>query len=242
MALTPQINLKGQNNWYKFCSVVINEMEGEGINRDLLIEFLIAHIIDTLIFDDKLQLINYLYFKNDNLSNFEIKLKKYIDSKIIKSKEIEGLFLQKMGKHILLIKKNNNWQEAQESDYKDLALPIKKIVTNVLPKLNNIIGFINNFKGDELVFKTKDITAKRSKGARCDQAGKKGNTGVLATLNKIIGEDKYTDINTKDIYALQLCVFEEFLLRYFNHTNHKKKIWFLGPEQASLLNIEKYQK
>ena len=93
-----------------------------------------------------------------------------------------------------------------------------------------------------MVFKTKDLSIKRSKGARCDQAGKKGNNGVIKTLNKIIGEEKYTDKNTKGIYALQLCVKEEFMLRLFNKVKHKNKIWFLGPEQASLLNIESYQR
>ena len=93
-----------------------------------------------------------------------------------------------------------------------------------------------------MVFKTKDLSIKRSKGARCDQAGKKGNNGVIKTLNKIIGEEKYTDKNTKGIYALQLCVKEEFMLRFFNKVKHKNKIWFLGPEQASLLNIESYQR
>ena len=241
-ALEPQEISRGESDWYKFCSHVIVEMEAGGINRDILIDFLIAHLVDTLMFDDKLQVINYLYYKKSNLTPFEIKIKKYIDSRILKSKGMEGLFLQKKGKYILLIKKDKTWQEAQESDYSDLAIPIKKLVDNILPNLNNVIGFINNFKGGELVFKTKDLTVKRSKGARCDQAGKKGNTGVLKTLNKIIGEDKYNDKNTKGIYALQLCVLEEFTLRYFNHTNHNNKIWFLGPEQASLLNIESYQK
>ena len=65
---------------------------------------------------------------------------------------------------------------------------------------------------------------------------------MIKTLNKIIGEEKFTDKNTKGIYALQLCVQEEFMLRLRNKIKHKDKVWFLGPEQASLLNIESYQR
>ena len=57
-----------------------------------------------------------------------------------------------------------------------------------------------------------------------------------------MGEEKFTDKNTKGIYALQLCVQEEFMLRLRNKVKHKNKIWFLGPEQSSLLNIESYQR
>ena len=123
-----------------------------------------------------------------------------------------------------------------------MATAIRDLIGNVTPRLNDIIGFINNFKGGTLVFKTKDLTIKRSKGARCDQSGKKGNNGVLKTLNKILGTSKYSSDNTKGIYAMQLCVLEELTLRYYNHINHDNKIWFIGPEIASLLSIESYQK
>ncbi len=242
LVLNLQPITRGETNWYKFCSHVIIKMEKMGINRDLILEFIIEHQFDMLSYTDKVDLINYLYFKKTNYSDYEIKIKKCIDKKIIKNKEISGILLQKQGKQKLLILKDENWSDAQESDYSDLASQIQKLVDNVIENLNDIIGFISNFKDEEMVFKTKDLKIKRSKGARCDQAGKKGNNGVLKTLNKIIGEDKYNEENTKFIYALELCVLEELTLRYYNKINHNKKIWFLGPEQASLLNIENYQK
>ena len=48
--------------------------------------------------------------------------------------------------------------------------------------------------------------------------------------------------DNKLLTALQLCVREEFMLRLYNKVKHKGKMWFLGPEQASLLNIESYQR
>ena len=181
-------------------------------------------------------------YDSDELDDYEQLVKNYLDKRIIKKGSVIGLFLQKQGKYKLMIKKESNWLPAEQSDYNDLANEIKNLVENILPNLNEVFGFINNFKGGELVFKTKDLSIKRSKGARCDQAGKKGNNGVLKTLNKILGQDRYTDKNTKGIYALQLCVLEEFILRLRNKLKHDNKIWFLGPEQASLLNIESHQR
>ena len=240
-ALLPQDISRGETDWYKFCAHVIEELESEGVDKNILIDFLIAHQVDTLMYDDKLSLLNYLYYKDD-LDDYQQLIKSYIDKRIIKNKSLVGLFLQKKGQQKLLIKKESSWELAEESDYSDLAREINDLVSGIKEKLNQVFGFINNFKGGELVFKTKDLSIKRSKGARCDQAGKKGNNGVIKTLNKIMGEEKYTDKNTKGIYALQLCVREEFLLRLYNKVKHKGKIWFLGPEQASLLNIESYQR
>ena len=243
-AINPEEISRGETDWYKFCAHVITQLENEGVDRNILLEFLIAHQIDTLVYHDKLTLLNYIYFKSDGdvLSDHENNIKKYLDKRLLNKNSLTGIFLQEKGKYKLMIKSSTEWQDAQASDYTDLETEIKNMVDGIIPNLNNVFGFINNFKGGDLVFKTKDLSIKRSKGARCDQAGKRGNNGVLKTLNKIIGEDKYTDVNTKGIYALQLCVLEEFLLRLYNKVKHKKKIWFLGPEQASLLNIESYQK
>ena len=240
-ALSPQDISRGETDWYKFCGHVINQLESEGIDKNILIDFLIAHQVDTLMYDDKLALLNYLYFKPE-LTDYESLIKQYIDKRILTKNSLIGLFLQKKGKHKLMIKKESSWEEAEDSDKVDLAEEISKLIDGIIPNLNEVFGFINNFKGGELVFKTKDLSIKRSKGARCDQAGKKGNNGVIKTLNKIIGEEKFTDKNTKGIYALQLCVQEEFMLRLRNKIKHKNKVWFLGPEQASLLNIESYQR
>ena len=85
------------------------------------------------------------------------------------------------------------------------------------------------------------MTSKRDTGARCDQASKNKN---LAKLNEIIGENRYTIDNTKAIKdedgniiqeAMgndELCVLEEFMLRYFNVIEQNDKKWFFTAEMA----------
>ena len=96
-----------------------------------------------------------------------------------------------------------------------------------------------------LVFKTKDITTKRDTGARCDESGK---SKTIVKINEIIGETKYTNENTKEkkdkdgniisyaIGQIELCILQEFTLRYFNIIKKEKK-WFFTPEMALLYNF-----
>ena len=107
---------------------------------------------------------------------------------------------------------------------------------------NEIVGFIGYEKGNkDFAFKTKNMNSKRDTGARCDQATKNKN---LTKLNEIVGEEKYTNENTKAVKDedgniiqeamgnIELCVLEEFFLRFFNADKKNGKKWFFTPEMA----------
>ena len=85
------------------------------------------------------------------------------------------------------------------------------------------------------------MNSKRDTGARCDEATKAKN---LLKINEIIGEEMYTNENTKAVKDtdgnviseavgnVELCVLEEFLLRYYNEIKQNDKKWFFTPEMA----------
>ena len=127
---------------------------------------------------------------------------------------------------------------AQPEDYNDLSSLIAKNIIEI-KKLNDIVGFIGYFKDNFMIFKVKQLTKKRNKGARCDQAGK---SDTLKLLNLIVGYNKYTTDNTKGINQKQLCVLQEFILRVYNYNKKDDKIWFLDPFQSAIINIEKIEK
>jgi hypothetical protein len=85
-----------------------------------------------------------------------------------------------------------------------------------------------------MVFKVKEMSKKRNKGARCDQS-QKGE--ALLILNKILGENKY-DKETK-LGRVEICVLQELYLRLFDMKNKNQKAWYLSPSEAVLINIEK---
>ena len=85
------------------------------------------------------------------------------------------------------------------------------------------------------------MDSSRDTGATCEEAGKDKS---IQKLNGILGEDKYTKENTKSqkdndgnitqeaIGQIELCVLQEFILRYFNAIKKNGKKWFLTPELA----------
>ena len=91
-----------------------------------------------------------------------------------------------------------------------------------------------NFKQDYIIFKVKDLTKKRHKGARCDQSGR---SDAIKMLNAIIGKDKYNSDSL--ISQRQVCILQEFTLRLYNKEKKNNLYWFLTPAEASLINIEK---
>jgi hypothetical protein len=148
--------------------------------------------------------------------------------------------LQKYLKKILEEHKNNKTNLSKSEIHEiELAKLIEK--TNI-DDFNKIVGFIGYEKSNKyLVFKTKDMTSTRDTGARCDEAGK---DKTMKKINDILGETKYTNETTKakkdengkviseSINQAELCVIQEFILRYFNIINESEKIWFLTPEMA----------
>ena len=110
---------------------------------------------------------------------------------------------------------------------------------NIAGKILDIFGFIINIKNEYMTFKTKEITTSKDKGARCLQAGKQK---IIRLLNKIVGEEKYIDSNTKKLTTVYLCVLQEFILRLYNYENKNDKIWFLNPVDAIINNVESIKK
>jgi len=232
LGTTEQLVLRGEKNYYKYMSLVINELS-KSISIDLLYYFLISHLLEILSFDNIITLVNYLYY--NKLEPFEDKLKIYFDNQIIKNKKIEGLLLSDKGKQKLIIKGKESWNLAESEDYVDLTDNLKKLLIPI-DRFNNIIGFIGDFKNDFNIFKVKLLDKKRNKGARCDQASKKESIDIL---NKILGENKFNSQNTSNINHIQICIYQEFYLRYFNEIKKNDYIWFLSPGNAILNNIEK---
>jgi hypothetical protein len=124
--------------------------------------------------------------------------------------------------------KTKQWLPAEPEDIRDLENSIEgkaKLHPSFDENMNSIIGLIGYEKKNQyLVFKTRDLTAKRDLGARCDQAEK---SKTIRTLNQAIGEERYTVENTKGVYQKEdLCVLLEFLMRYNNQIKKNGKVWF----------------
>jgi len=238
---------RGDDNWYKHCGIVIRKMTKDyPESKEYLIGYLVAHMLELLLFDDKLEVMNYLY-SLENIRNGTIDwfAKEYFETNTIATKNFSVYIMYKLNKRkIMILNSNNKWSEAEPEDQREIASSkeTKEYLTMNIEDYNKIIGFIGYEKSNRyLVFKTKDMSSRRDTGARCDEAGK---VKTLQKLNEIVGETKYTNENTKakkdkdgNILSeatghIELCVLQEFILRFFNTIKKDDKKWFFTPEMA----------
>jgi hypothetical protein len=238
---------RGDDNWYKHCGIVMRKMAKDyPESSKYLIDFLVAHMIELLLFDEKVSVMNYLYsLEHIENSSLEWFAKDYFERKSIKTKNFDVMILYKLNKRmIMILNDTNEWVEATPEDQLEIAnaKETKQVLNINIESFNKIIGFIGYEKNNKyFVFKTKDMTSKRDTGARCDESGKEK---TLKKLNEIIGTVKYTNENTKmekdkdgnvireATGHVELCILEEFLLRFFDAIKEHNKKWFLSPEMA----------
>ena len=222
-----------ENIWYKYCGIIIRKMAAKGVPLEYLLEFLVEHIIDMMVYKDKLEFLNFLYSMDLFVErSFENMAKEYLDKKILKTDRLTAIILYDVDKRkiLKLDELKNKWVEAEPEDIKDLSEVIKKSFTIKTTDFNNLVGFIDyEDKKQFLVYKVKNISEKRHTGARCDQ---KTKAKIISMMNEIEGDEKYTKENTKGIIQAEFCPLQEFTLRYYNKENKNSKIWFLDPETA----------
>jgi superfamily II DNA or RNA helicase len=245
--------LRGDDNWYKHCGVVMRKMSRDfPDSREYLLHFLAAHMIELLLFEEKLDLMNYIYsLKEIEMNTLDFFIKDYFERKSIATKNFNAIILYNLNKRNIMIldSKTNKWVEAEPEDQKEIAetSQVRDLLNFKISDYNVIVGFMGYEKNNKyLIFKTKDMLSTRDTGARCDEAGK---NKTIQILNQIIGEEKYTKENTKIIKDddkniiqdavghVELCVTQEFVLRFFDRIRKNDKKWFLSPEMALYYKI-----
>lgn len=250
---------RGNDNWYQLCGIVLRKMSKENDiivanteqeRLEYLETFLIEHIVDSLMMNEKLDLINYIYankdletkLTNERLKRFYGKMKKYLLTKLIVAKGITGIVMFNGPSRIenlnIFVLDGNKWIPAKPEDKRDLGDAILKkyrLKTN----LSNYVGFIGFETNNKfMVYQVKDTENKRSTGFRCDQSGKEK---IISVLNDIESDNRFASKVTKD-GAKELCVRQELTLRSFEHQHLDNKTWFLDTETAIINEFQKKEK
>lgn len=248
--------VRGEEDWYKYGGIVMKKMKKDfpEITEEKMLRILTAHMIELLLFDEKMDLMKYVYSLNTIEKNSLVwYLKEYFERNSIVTKNFHAIVLYNLNKRmIFLLNGKNTWTEAEPEDEIEIASSkeAKQFFASLEKKnYNKIVGFIGYEKKNRfLVFKTKNMTSTRDTGARCDEAGK---NKTLNLLNEIIGEDKYTNENTKlkkdsdgnviqePMNQIELCVLQEIILRYYDDIQKDGKSWFFTPEMAIYYKLYK---
>ena len=238
-----QKSLRGIENWYILSSNVRKLLSNMGYSERSIDLEIVSHNIDMLNFNEQLELINFIYRGNDDLTNNDFRqlVKRVLDKRVMTHKGKLGILVSNNNINKLIVRKEADdndksvWKLGEMTDNQAFEELINERKPKI-EKLNRIVGFITEFKNTYSIFKVKDLKDKRSKGARCDQAGK---STTIKLINNILDKEMMTTENTKDMVQLELCVVQELILRLLNREKKDSKVWFLNNIDSNLLQIEK---
>ena len=249
-----------EKNWYKHANHIIDHLiTVYNISIENLHKHVIYHILDLMVFSNKMELIKTIYsesdteYTNENYTDILPHIKRYFDSRRLMNNGRVAILLSKENSWKLYLKPDleddyededigssneSGWKEGEPEDYRIFAKEIDVFDVED-SNINTIVGFINMFKTREMVFKTKDVRqARNNVGARCGDSTTKAD--VIKSLNLLL-ESNFYDESTQ-IFHFGLCAIMECLMREFTDIGYKGRVYFLTPEQTAINDIARYSR
>ena len=245
--------LKSQNtikstemDWYKNASRALEHLNVVfDLNIERITKYAIYHYLDSANYRVKRTLFENVVdergFETD--PEIETHISSYFRDFMMRSKsgDREGIYIANREDVTLIVRdaEERKWNEGDKFDAEDFKEDAAKYNVDKL-KLNTIVGYMVQFKDQDMSFYYKDIHLKRNKkGRRCDRSG--GKKPIIDMLNGVVGTKIYTEENTSSImYSGSLCVVLEMVLRKFHDDLKTRKIYYLTPEQAIQSKITDY--
>lgn len=220
--------------WSDYCKIAKTTLVDFGYKIDDIDTAIIQHLIESLRYEEIIDLLNYIDKLDVKKNKLLKKIKDYYENIKMLSNGYEGILVQDAGKRVLIVRpddKSDIWKKGESEDEKDFISSLSTLVSTIIPlgvKTGNMFGFMASFKKQFMVYKFRDINSIGMKGARCDQSKKKD---IVESINTLIKEEVYSK-NTK-VSRTELCVIQELLLRLMNNEMNNNKRWFLTPGEAA---------
>lgn len=243
----PHVIKSTEMNWYKNASKVLEHLQVVyGFDEDTILRYTIYHYMDSAEYSIK----RMLFESTVDKTRFEIDkeveeiIASYFQKSIMRSDigDKEGICLANKEEIQLIVREEGEvqWKDGDKFDMNDFKSEFNAIYGIDKASLNDIVGYMIQFKDQDMSFYYKDIHLTRNrKGRRCDRSG--GKAPILNMLNRVVNDAVYTEENTSTImYSGSLCVVLEMLLRRFHAENKTRKIYYLTPEQAIQSKIIEY--
>ena len=248
-----KINLTRNKNWIDNANTTINNLtKYNKIDKSILIQLAMNHIIDSLKYQEKIVLLNKLndldYNNSFHKTIYDYFNKHIFDNFIIfyKKNKINLEFLQE---------DNGNWVKLNKIADFNKSLTAKYSVNDWKNVFNEFIGFLT-FENDNSIFKLKNMaltsSGRKTKGKQCNKGqSKKKVFQDINMITKIINGNKKYTINQNGTKILkifdneieerigpfQLCVELELLLRYADYQQINGKKWFFSTNENILYDV-----
>jgi hypothetical protein len=244
-ATTAHVLVKGEKDWYKQASQVVDVLQVKhGLGFNDIKQHLVRHMVDMLSWNQKLVLAAFMYSKiREPATELEQLIKAYLDEKILVSGSRTGIILAKADKWAIFLKSEKDpeiWTEAESEEIRLFKNAMESRFSTKNPYAN-MVGFINSTSNDKgkVFFRVKDMTQSHNNtGTRMDSQIR---ADVIKRLNFII-QEQYTDKTAAGMNQTGFCVMLELLLRQMNADKVESKSWFFDPESTAYLSISKYHR
>ena len=200
-----------KNNWVRHCAWAIYNLGkyNNEIPKEDLLSYAMDHIIDSLSYYEKLQLLKYITPKEDaeegggggGAAAIDKYIKDYMKKHRFEDGKYKGIAFTRLdkpshhGQYSILTKDGKKWEVNELAIGQGLGKAFYVKFQKHTDKINDFIGFMINFKGDQIVFKTKYTEASESgrsnKGQRCDRGESKG--AIIKKINKLLEDETRKD-------------------------------------------------
>ena len=229
----------GDDDWYKNANYITDILaNNHNIGPIELNKYAIQHYLDTANILDKIILLRELFDGREHeLAQDETQIYQYLEKFIVKFGEKRlGIFMADGAKNMIYVGHIREdgiieWEQGSADDYLNLPDDFRIKPQN----MSNIIGFMAPFKSGEIIFKLKQLNAKRNKI---------GIKALYADLSMIL--DKINELCGKTVYMKNpfnkktgLCILLEILMReHLDKYDNTKPVEFFPPELAIINNIQ----
>jgi hypothetical protein len=229
-----------EKDWYKNASKVVLLLKVEyGIPEERLLKYMVEHAVESLGLEEKLVLLKHVHGKTVFTVDpvIETLAANYFNRWKMQANNGIGIYLSdKESNYLYVYDEAGGWRKGDEVDMVDFNTSKYDVNKRAL---NRVIGYMLNFKDQDMSFYYKDITLQRNRrGRRCDRSG--GKAPIYETLNLLLGGKPYTQENTVAFFGGGLCVIAEILMREYQAMQKSGKIYLLTPEQAIKSNITNF--
>jgi superfamily II DNA or RNA helicase len=251
--------IKANSDWYteiKSTELKYFLFQKHNLSKEHFKKYIVFHYLDTSKLSLRLNLLNGLYNKNNDLSEIESFIQLYFESKMVyKDSDNFAIILKSDiddNTNNLYVLNNGVFNLIEDQDRNDYNLIIMNKFLVQQENIYKVVGFMHQFKNENVVFKMKDFFSKyNNKGSYCKNSTKED---ILRKINCLLNisncdgsnetepENENTYYYTKQeiknsIRKIGICIISEFLFRYFDEIKFRNKRYFFNPEEVAIIDI-----
>lgn len=252
-------NIKANSDWYteiKSTELKYYLFNKHNFSQEYFKKYVVFHFLDTSKLSLRITLLNGIYNKNNELNEIEKFVQAYFEYRMVYKDSDNFAVILKSDvddkTNNLYALNNGVFNLIEDSDRNEYNYIIMNKFLVQRENIYKVIGFMHQFKNENVVFKLKDFFSKyNNKGSYCKNSTKED---ILRKINCLLNISNCDDSNETEpenenayyytkqeiknsIRKIGICIISEFLFRYFDEIKFRNKRYFFNPEEVAIIDI-----